>query len=36
MLEGVDCRPTPSVLISRVPDLTLIVDTRQANARMGL
>jgi hypothetical protein len=36
MLEGVGCRPTPSVLASRVPDLTLVVDAREANARMGL
>jgi hypothetical protein len=36
MLEGVSCRPTPSVLASRVPDLTLTIDARQANARMGL
>jgi hypothetical protein len=36
MLEGVGCRSTPSVLTSRVPDLTLTVDARQANARMGL
>jgi hypothetical protein len=36
MLEGVGCQPTPSVLVSRVPNLTLTVDARQANARMGL
>jgi hypothetical protein len=36
MLEGVGCRPTPSVLASRVLDLTLTVDARQANARMDL
>jgi hypothetical protein len=36
MLKGVGCWPTPSVLASRVPDLTLTIDAREANARMGL
>jgi hypothetical protein len=36
MLEGVGCRPTPSILASPIPDLTLTVDARQANARMDL
>jgi hypothetical protein len=36
MLEGVGCRLTPSVLASRVPNLTLTIDARQANARMDL
>jgi hypothetical protein len=36
MLEGVSYRPTPSVLASHVPDLTLTVDARQANTRMDL